>query len=309
MSQNKIKVLLADDNKDFCDVVAGHLNQQEDMSVISVAVDGIDAMNKIRDTRPDVAIIDGIMPRLDGLGVLERLQKNDEEYRPITIILSALSQDKVVQKALDLGASYYMVKPFDMDAHHAMAQKAAGESIVRNILTGRRFFSHRNIPIEHSFLYTAQNPTMARAREISALLLDRYDHGELQKIFLVYTDMENAASFQARSTRLLPFHRTHFSVEAEEPITESFEFLPDPRAVLDSMMPSYVSGFIYSALIDSFCCEQNARMTAMDNADRNAEKLLGELSLQYNRVRQAAITQEITEISAGARAQRQKKGR
>ena len=99
MSQNKIKVLLADDNKDFCDVVAGHLNQQEDMSVISVAVDGIDAMNKIRDTRPDVAIIDGIMPRLDGLGVLERLQKNDEEYRPITIILSALSQDKVVQKA------------------------------------------------------------------------------------------------------------------------------------------------------------------------------------------------------------------
>ena len=125
---------------------------------------------------------------------------------------------------------------------------------------GRRFFSHRNIPIEHSFLYTAQNPTMARAREISALLLDRYDHGELQKIFLVYTDMENAASFQARSTRLLPFHRTHFSVEAEDPITESFEFLPDPRAVLDSMMPSYVSGFIYSALIDSFCCEQNARM-------------------------------------------------
>lgn len=169
---------------------------------------------------------------------------------------------------------------------------------------GRRFFSHRNIPIEHSFLYTAQNPTMARAREISALLLDRYDHGELQKIFLVYTDMENAASFQARSTRLLPFHRTHFSVEAEEPITESFEFLPDPRAVLDSMMPSYVSGFIYSALIDSFCCEQNARMAAMDSANQNAEKLLGELSLEFNRVRQSAITQEITEVSAGARAQK-----
>ena len=169
---------------------------------------------------------------------------------------------------------------------------------------GRRFFAQRGIPIEHSFLYTAQNPTMARAREISALLLDRYDHGELQKIFLVYTDMENAASFQARSTRLLPFHRTHFSVEAEEPITESFEFLPDPRAVLDSMMPSYVSGFIYSALIDSFCCEQNARMAAMDSANQNAEKLLGELSLEFNRVRQSAITQEITEVSAGARAQK-----
>ncbi|MCI8720671.1 MAG: ATP synthase F1 subunit gamma [Oscillospiraceae bacterium] len=170
---------------------------------------------------------------------------------------------------------------------------------------GRRFFSHRHIPIEHSFLYTAQNPTMARAREISALLLDRFDQGDLQKIFIVYTDMASAVSFQARSTRLLPFHRTHFSVEEEEmAVTEPFEFLPDPRAVLDSMMPSYVSGFIYSALIDSFCCEQNARMAAMDSANQNAEKLLGELSLEFNRVRQSAITQEITEISAGARAQR-----
>ncbi len=170
---------------------------------------------------------------------------------------------------------------------------------------GRRFFSHRHIPIEHSFLYTAQNPTMARAREISALLLDRFDQGDLQKIFIVYTDMASAVSFQARSTRLLPFHRTHFSVEEEEmAVTEPFEFLPDPRAVLDSMMPSYVSGFIYSALIDSFCCEQNARMAAMDSANQNAEKLLGELSLEFNRVRQSAITQEITEVSAGARAQK-----
>ena len=78
------------------------------------------------------------------------------------------------------------------------------------------------------------------------------------------------------------------------------------EAVLDNIMESYISGFIYSALIDSFCSEQNARMTAMDAANRNAEKLLGELSLQYNRVRQADITQEITEDSAGAQAQRRK---
>ncbi len=173
---------------------------------------------------------------------------------------------------------------------------------------GRRFFAAHNIPIEHSFLYTAQNPTMARAREISALLLDGFGKGGLEKIFLVYTDMASAVSYEARSTRLLPFHRAHFadSDELEKPVTEPFEFLPDVRSVLDSMIPSYVSGFIYSALIDSFCCEQDARMTAMDSANRNAEKLLGELSLQYNRVRQAAITQSITEVSAGARAQRQK---
>ncbi len=174
---------------------------------------------------------------------------------------------------------------------------------------GRRFFAQHHIPIEHSFLYTAQNPTMVRAREISALLLDGFDKGELKKIFVVYTDMASAMSFQAKSTRVLPFHRTYFADTAltERAVTEPFEFLPSVEAVLDSMMPSYVSGFIYSALIDSFCCEQNARMAAMDSANQNAEKLLGELSLQYNRVRQSAITQEITEVSAGAKAQRRER--
>ena len=125
---------------------------------------------------------------------------------------------------------------------------------------------------------------------------------------MVYTDMKSAMSFEARCTRVLPFHRTYFADTAltEPPVTSQFEFLPDVNSVLDSMMPSYVSGFIYSALIDSFCCEQQARMTAMDSANQNAEKLLGELSLEFNRVRQSAITQEITEVSAGARAQRKK---
>lgn len=173
---------------------------------------------------------------------------------------------------------------------------------------GRRFFSQHHIPIERSFLYTAQNPTMARAREISALLLDGFDQGELKEIFVVYTDMESAMSFRARSARLLPFHRTYFETSAGEgTLTETFEFLPNITSVLNNMIQSYVSGYIYSALIDSFCCEQNARMTAMDSANQNAEKLLGDLSLQYNRVRQSAITQEITEVSAGARAQRQRK--
>ena len=71
-------------------------------------------------------------------------------------------------------------------------------------------------------------------------------------------------------------------------------------------MQSYVSGYIYSALVDSFCSEQNARMTAMSAANRNAEKILSALSVQYHLVRQAAITQEITEVSSGAKAQKRK---
>lgn len=173
---------------------------------------------------------------------------------------------------------------------------------------GRRYFAQHKIPIEHSFLYTAQNPTMARAREISARLLDGYDKGELEKIYLVYTDMKSSVNFEAQCTRLLPFHRSDFaSPTPERAVSEPFEFQPSVTAVLNNMMHSYVSGYIYSALIDSFCCEQNARMSAMDNANQNAEELLGSLSMQYNRVRQSAITQQITEVSAGARAQRMRK--
>ena len=92
------------------------LSQMKIKVLLAVAMDGIDAMNKIREYRPDVAVIDGIMPRLDGIGVLERLQKNPDMHQPITIILSALSQDKVVQRAMELGVGYYMMKPFDLEA-------------------------------------------------------------------------------------------------------------------------------------------------------------------------------------------------
>jgi F-type H+-transporting ATPase subunit gamma len=174
---------------------------------------------------------------------------------------------------------------------------------------GRQYFAQRGIPIEHSFLYTAQNPTMQRAREISDLLLDRFCRGELKKIFVVYTDMKNSLTQQALSTRLLPFHRGQFvaAPATEKQVKTTFEFFPSVEIVLDLMMPSYVTGFIYSALVDSFCSEQNARMTAMNAANQNAEKLLEDLSVQYNRVRQAAITLEITEISAGAKAQKKKR--
>ena len=173
---------------------------------------------------------------------------------------------------------------------------------------GRRYFTQHHIPIERMFLYTAQNPTLDRAREISSLLLEQYDAGVLKKIFVIYTDMENGMRTRVHAPRLLPFHRTYFATpEKEKKIVIPFEFEPSVSAVLDGVIHSYLTGFIYSALIDSFCSEQQARMAAMDSANRNAEELLAELSLQYNRVRQGAITQEITEVTAGARAQREKR--
>jgi len=173
---------------------------------------------------------------------------------------------------------------------------------------GRHYFTSHNIPIEKSFLFTAQNPTIHRAREISDLLLDLYNSGKISKIFVIYTDMSGAIESQTKSIRLLPFHRSQFVSKSknEKAVEKPFEFVPSTKQVLDNVVPSCVTGFIYSALVDSFCSEQNARMNAMDSANRNAEKLLGHLSVQYNHIRQGAITQEITEISSGAKSMRRK---
>ena len=174
---------------------------------------------------------------------------------------------------------------------------------------GRRWFQQKHIPIKSSFLYTAQNPTLHRAREISSVLLEGYDTGRLSKIIVIHTDLKNGLEESVKETRLLPLHRHQFGTpDAERAVLRPFEFSPTVSQVLDHVVGSYVSGFIYSALVDSFCSEQSARMAAMDSADRNAQELLDQLSLEYNRARQAAITQEITEVSAGARARaRQKK--
>ncbi len=173
---------------------------------------------------------------------------------------------------------------------------------------GRRWFAQRNIPIEKSFLYTAQNPTLGRARQIAELLLERYDADEINAVVVVYTDMKNGLEAVVRQAQLLPLHRERFvAAAANTARDELYEFIPSPDAVVDNAARSCLTGYIYSALVDSFCSEQSARMTAMNAADQNAEELLKDLSVQFNRARQSAITQEITEVSAGERAQRSKK--
>ena len=173
---------------------------------------------------------------------------------------------------------------------------------------GRRWFAQRGIPIEKSFLYTAQNPTLGRARRIAELLLERYDNGEINAVWVIYTDMKNGLEATVRQVQILPLHRERFAAATAETAGDRvYEFMPSPNAVLDNAARSCLTGYIYSALVDSFCSEQSARMTAMNAADQNAEELLKDLSIQFNRARQAAITQEITEVSAGERAQRSKK--
>lgn len=173
---------------------------------------------------------------------------------------------------------------------------------------GRRYFTAHKYPM--FFFPGANSPSMDAAREIAETLLDCYDSGALDELMVVYTDMKNSLTSTALTHRLLPLERQRFEANASGAARETeLEFVPSVDEVVRGVMRSYLSGFLYSALLDSFCSEQNARVTAMDSANMNAQELLGDLSLQLNRTRQSAITQEITEISAGAQAQKNKKKR
>ena len=173
---------------------------------------------------------------------------------------------------------------------------------------GRRYFHTHHIPYEEDFLYTAQAPSQDISREMCTRLLEQYEQKNLDELLLVYTDMRSSMSAEVRVERLLPLARDYFHTPEHEGYggAARYEFVPSQEAVANAFMRSYLSGYIYSATVDSLCSEQNARVTAMEAANRNAEELLSDLSLQLNRERQSAITQEITEISAGAKAQRSK---
>lgn len=115
MDNKILRVLIADDNKDFCDCLANYINKQDDMEVVSIAYDGIEAYHKIAEEKPDVALLDGIMPKLDGIGVLEKLFDNNIVNNTMCIMLTAITGEQITQKAFSLGAKYYIAKPFDME--------------------------------------------------------------------------------------------------------------------------------------------------------------------------------------------------
>lgn len=172
---------------------------------------------------------------------------------------------------------------------------------------GRSYFQKKDEAIEQSFQYTVQKPTMHRARVISETILDLFERGELDEVHIIYTRMVNAVEMVAEAKQLLPLDKDMFFQIPEGIRLEEVPMLPTPKDVLDCVIPNCVTGFIYGSLVESFCSEQNSRMIAMEGATKSAKDILRNLGIEYNRVRQAAITQEITEVISGAKAQKKKK--
>ena len=174
---------------------------------------------------------------------------------------------------------------------------------------GRSYFMNKGMEIDAHFRYTTQNPSLHRARKIIGAVVDKYQAGELDEITIVYTRMVNSMVTQAEVVPLLPLDKKKImgNIPAGFITEQDITMLPSPKEVLDTVIPNYLVGFVYGALVESFCSEQNARMMAMQAANDNADDIIRDLSIQYNRVRQAAITQEITEVVAGAKAQHLRK--
>lgn len=193
-------------------------------------------------------------------------------------------------------------------AHELFEQGGENRLFVLGEL-GRQYFAKEGLEVDTQFHYTVQNPTLHRARMITERILPLYQNGELDEVYIIYTRMENSMTVVTEKRKLLPLEQEKFEglVEPIDVYHEELAVEPSWEMLLDHLVPNYVNGFVYGALVESFASEHNARMMAMQSATDSAKKILQQLTIEYNRVRQAAITQEITEVISGAKAQKRKK--
>lgn len=176
-------------------------------------------------------------------------------------------------------------------------------------MVGRQYFDKKDVNMDGSFRYTVQNPSMHRARLIAEEVISQFLSGNLDEVYIIYTRMEGPTLMIPKKERLLPLRKKGLEDEKNIPIEfhrEEIRMIPSPEEVLNSIVPNYLIGRLYGCLVEAYASENNSRMMAMESSTNNAKEMLKELSIAYNRARQAAITQEITEVISGARAQKRK---
>lgn len=171
-------------------------------------------------------------------------------------------------------------------------------------LKGTEMFVNHGITPEHSWYGASQKPSLHLARELGNHIVDLYDDCTVSEVYIVYTEYVNSAVQKPVCKRVLPLLRRDFDdVEYENKYTADVLYEPDLQTVFDQMVPQYIIGMMYDVMMQSAASENAARMTAMQNATENADKMIAKLSEQINAVRQLIITNEITEIAAASNSQ------
>jgi F-type H+-transporting ATPase subunit gamma len=164
---------------------------------------------------------------------------------------------------------------------------------------GKEVLVRNGYAIGEDYSEVINEPMYRDASDITMELLDAFGQNQVGEIYLAYTSFKNTVTHIPTLKKLLPVEMTEGDKKADLAL---MNYEPDEDEVLDSIIPKYMSSLIYGALLESVASENGARMTAMDNATNNAEEMIEELGLLYNRARQGSITQELTEIIAGANA-------
>ena len=172
---------------------------------------------------------------------------------------------------------------------------------------GYRYFAHSPHVILENFSFRSQIPTLDNAGEITDYVTSQYLWGMFNEIHVVYTHMFSAIKLMPVEKQIIPLVKEKIQADLsgigdEKRVDLKFEFIPSAEAVFDTLVPQYMRGLIYGTLIEAYASEQSARMAAMDEASKSAEDMLGTLRINYNRARQAGITQEMSEIVGGAAA-------
>jgi F-type H+-transporting ATPase subunit gamma len=162
---------------------------------------------------------------------------------------------------------------------------------------GRDFFSKRGMNVISDIIGVSDQPTFADIKDIASNTVGMFSDGTFDELYMYYTHYVSAIQQDVSEKKLLPLN----DISSSKKLT-SYEFEPNAEEILEVLLPQYAESLIFGALLDSKASEHAARMTAMRNATDNAKELINALSLSYNRARQAAITQEITEIVGGAAA-------
>jgi F-type H+-transporting ATPase subunit gamma len=182
---------------------------------------------------------------------------------------------------------------------HEIGDKKDKVSLITVGLKARDYFKRRGYNVIEEFLHITEEPSFSHAKAIGNLIMEVYEKGEVDEVYIAYTQFITTISQQAKLVKLLPNNELK---EGQSEKGAIMEFEPSPDEVLDYLIPKYIQSVIYGALIESSCSQQGARRTAMESATDNAEEIIDELELSYNRARQAAITAEISEIVSGAEA-------
>jgi F-type H+-transporting ATPase subunit gamma len=179
----------------------------------------------------------------------------------------------------------------------------AGSLLLPVGLVGKRHFMEKDYVLVEDFAVSTKEPTVYEAKEIAAFAASQFIEGKIDEFQVVYTKMHSIVRLEPTMQVLLPLDAADLAGGPRSvKDNETYRYEPSEEGLFDALVPQYLKGIVYGALVSAFASEQAARMTAMDAATKNADEMLGRLGLRYNRARQAAITSEVSEIVAGAAA-------